>query len=123
MTCLVSAISAVCSFVRAPFQPNILVWNEPRWSKGRTYRGRLYPTLMGSALLGRRGSIRQGNVQRAQNTIDRRGRQRLPACMRGRRALLCQQARRPVHLATGPGKGGAVLPVTEEEFREGLRHW
>ena len=36
---------------------------------------------------------------------------------------LCRQARCPVHLATGLKRKGSRLPVTEDEFREGLRHW
>jgi hypothetical protein len=35
MTRLAPAISAVCASLSGGFQPNSLVWNEPRWSNGR----------------------------------------------------------------------------------------
>src|SRR4051812_49193926 len=41
-----AAISAVCSAVNAPFQPNIFAWKVPRWSKGRMYRGRPKPGVV-----------------------------------------------------------------------------
>jgi hypothetical protein len=43
---LASAICAVCTGVSTPFQPNIFVWNDPRWSKGRMYRGRSKPIVV-----------------------------------------------------------------------------
>src|SRR4030095_5300235 len=45
ITCLAAAISAVCSGVKVPCQPNIFVTNEPRWSKGRIYRGLSKPRV------------------------------------------------------------------------------
>jgi hypothetical protein len=35
VTCLVAAISAVCSELSVHDQANIFFWNEPRWSKGK----------------------------------------------------------------------------------------
>src|SRR3569623_162939 len=40
------AISAVCSGVSGPDQPNMVFENVARWSKGSTYNGRSYPIAM-----------------------------------------------------------------------------
>ena len=34
--------------LKAPFQPNIPVWKEPRWSNGKIYKGWLSPSVMRS---------------------------------------------------------------------------
>src|SRR5262245_54588875 len=45
ITRLRAAISAVCSGLNGPCQPNMVFENVARWSKGNTYRGLSYPIV------------------------------------------------------------------------------